>query len=75
MIGRSNSWDWPPAWSTRVGYRETTCILLPAVCKFNAKVNGEKQAILKKGLCDENVVRDVLKVVGSDEDKADLGDV
>jgi alcohol dehydrogenase class IV len=58
-----------------VGHGETSCILLPAVCKYNAKVNGEKQAILKKVLCLEEAVRKVLKEAGVDEEKADLGDI
>lgn len=58
-----------------VGHGETSCILLPVVCKYNASVNGEKRAILKKVLCHEDAVSDVVKEVGMDEKILDLGDV
>lgn len=58
-----------------VGHGETSCVLLPAVCKFNKRVNGEKQEVLKKNLCEEDVVKIVLRDAGLSEEEADLGDV
>lgn len=35
-----------------VGHGETNCILLPAVCKYNARATEEKQARIREVLCD-----------------------
>lgn len=35
-----------------VGYGDTSCILLPAVCKYNARATEEKQARIREVLCD-----------------------
>jgi hypothetical protein len=45
-----------------VGHGETSCILLPAVCKWNARVgaNFERQEHARKILLSSQVVRDVL---------------
>jgi len=58
-----------------VGHGETSCIMLPAVCKYNASVNGEQQAKARQVLWEEDVVREVLERRGLDEQTADLGDM
>ncbi|KAI1616725.1 Fe-containing alcohol dehydrogenase [Exophiala viscosa] len=64
-----------------VGHGETSCIMLPAVCKWNEKVgaNVEKQANCKKILLRSPIVRELLEAkYGKDTDstnKLDLGDV
>ncbi|KUJ13464.1 Dehydroquinate synthase-like protein [Mollisia scopiformis] len=58
-----------------VGHGETSCILLPAVCKYNKRVNTGQQEELKKVLATEEVVRRVSSEAGLDMEKADLGDV
>lgn len=57
-----------------VGHGETSCILLPSVSKWNAKVNGAKQERIKAVLWSEETVATVLKARGLKEDTADLGD-
>lgn len=57
-----------------VGHGETSCILLPAVCKYNQKVNSELQDKVKDVLTSDSEVRAVLKDAGLAED-ADLGGV
>ncbi|KNG84402.1 Fe-containing alcohol dehydrogenase [Aspergillus nomiae NRRL 13137] len=60
-----------------VGHGETSCVLLPAVCKFNARhgANGERQERVKGFLLGQGVVREVLERRGLDVTKVDLGDV
>lgn len=60
-----------------VGHGETSCILLPAVCKFNAhyKANNERQESVRRFLVSEPLVAEVLQRRGLDASKADLGDV
>lgn len=62
-----------------VGHGETSCILLPAVCKFNARHNANtaRQARVHRFLTSDPVVLDVLRSRGVDPDPArsDLGDV
>lgn len=60
-----------------VGHGETSCILLPAVCKYNAEVkeNRDRQAAVRKVLwgipaCEKLFVQEGLR-----PDKADLGDL
>ena len=59
-----------------VGHGQTSCILLPAVLKFNKKVNGEKQDKIKRILWGSPEVREVLTGVqgGLNEEKSDAGD-
>jgi alcohol dehydrogenase class IV len=60
-----------------VGHGETSCILLPAVCKFNAKhgANREQQERVRQFLVRNGEVGRVLRERGVDADTADLGDV
>ncbi|KIW91384.1 uncharacterized protein Z519_08280 [Cladophialophora bantiana CBS 173.52] len=64
-----------------VGHGETSCIMLPAVCKWNEKVgaNVERQAYCKQVLLRSPVVKALLEAkYGSGEEsleKLDLGDV
>ncbi|KAF9892723.1 hypothetical protein FE257_001125 [Aspergillus nanangensis] len=60
-----------------VGHGETSCILLPAVCKFNAlhKANNVRQDRARKFLLQQSVVADVLGRRGVDTSNADLGDI
>jgi len=60
-----------------VGHGETSCILLPAVCKFNAahNANNDRQDLVRQFLLHNDTVKDVLDRRGVDADKADLGDV
>ncbi|KIX05062.1 uncharacterized protein Z518_05934 [Rhinocladiella mackenziei CBS 650.93] len=64
-----------------VGHGETSCIMLPAVCKWNEKVgaNVEKQADCKKVLLRSPIVRQLLEArYGTEQsniDKLDLGDI
>ncbi|OAL34187.1 hypothetical protein AYO20_06442 [Fonsecaea nubica] len=64
-----------------VGHGETSCIMLPAVCKWNAKVgaNVERQAHCKQVLLRSPVVKELLEAkYGSgpqDLENVDLGDI
>lgn len=58
-----------------VGHGETSCIVLPAVCKYNEKVNSEQQRRVRDVLWEEDVVAEVLTKRGLAREKADLGDV
>lgn len=56
-----------------VGHGETSCILLPAVCKYNASVNKAQQDKVAGILWAQEDVREVLESKGLEEGKADLG--
>ncbi|MCJ1402300.1 hypothetical protein MMC11_005520 [Xylographa trunciseda] len=60
-----------------VGHGETSCILLPSVCKYNAMhgANVERQKYVTALLWTIPVVKEFLGVRGLVEAKADLGDV
>lgn len=58
-----------------VGHGETSCILLPAVCKYNMSVNGEKQKKVLEILWRDESVKETLEERGLRRVKADLGDV
>ncbi|KAE8375085.1 alcohol dehydrogenase [Aspergillus bertholletiae] len=60
-----------------VGHGETSCVLLPAVCKFNARhgANGERQERVKGFLLRQEAVGEVLERRSLDATKMDLGDV
>ncbi|KAL4973919.1 alcohol dehydrogenase [Aspergillus desertorum] len=60
-----------------VGHGETSCILLPAVCKYNAKynANNDRQSRLRDFLLEQQIVADVVKSRGLQEESLDLGDV
>ncbi|KFZ11173.1 hypothetical protein V502_07707 [Pseudogymnoascus sp. VKM F-4520 (FW-2644)] len=58
-----------------VGHGETSCILLPAVCKYNAaqNANNERQKAVLDLLLRDETVRDLVK--SDDLAELDLGDV
>lgn len=58
-----------------VGHGETSCICLPAVCKYNVSANAEQQAKVCKVLWEEGTVAEVLRWRGLEDGRADLGDV
>ena len=60
-----------------VGHGETSCILLPAVCKYNAahKANVERQQAIIDILWSLKETRPVLERGGLKEGTADLGDM
>ena len=57
-----------------VGHGETSCILLPAVCKYNASVNATQQDKVQSVLRSEPEVLEVITNAGLGEE-ADLGDM
>ncbi|CEN61318.1 hypothetical protein ASPCAL07974 [Aspergillus calidoustus] len=60
-----------------VGHGETSCILLPAVCKFNARHNAnvDRQTRLRDFLLKQEIVTNVLESRGLKKEDVDLGDV
>lgn len=60
-----------------VGHGETSCILLPAVCKYNAKynANNERQSRLRDFLLKQPILEKVSESRGLNKEAADLGDV
>ncbi|KAL6303660.1 putative Fe-containing alcohol dehydrogenase [Sparassis latifolia] len=60
-----------------VGHGKTSCILLPAVCKYNAAhgANVERQKAVLTLLWSVDVMRVVAQEAGLKEDEADLGDM
>lgn len=60
-----------------VGHGETSCILLPAVCKYNARHNAncERQARVRDVLLSDPVVTEILQLHSSSSDTLDLGDI
>ncbi|OJJ06217.1 hypothetical protein ASPVEDRAFT_139744 [Aspergillus versicolor CBS 583.65] len=60
-----------------VGHGETSCILLPAVCKYNAKynANNERQSRLRDFLLKQPILEKVSESRGLNKETADLGDV
>ena len=57
-----------------VGHGETSCILLPAVCKWNKKVNSNQQKQVLDILQSEVSVRKLLEGRSLEQDKAKLED-
>ncbi|KAI1332588.1 Dehydroquinate synthase-like protein [Xylariaceae sp. FL0255] len=57
-----------------VGHGQTSCILLPAVMKYNAHVNGHKQEIVKSVLWSEPEISAVLQKQGLQRETSDAGD-
>ncbi|KAK4694332.1 hypothetical protein P7C71_g3236, partial [Lecanoromycetidae sp. Uapishka_2] len=57
-----------------VGHGETSCILLPAVSKFNKRVNEKQQQKVLDILWSESSVKEVLEQTQLEKDKTDLGD-
>jgi len=58
----------------RVPLGETSCILMPAVAKYNARVNAAQQKKVLDVLWDDSVIAGVLKAYKLEKGKADLGD-
>jgi len=61
-----------------VGHGETSCIMLPAVCKWNEKegANVERQTYCKQVLLKDQVVKALVEdKLGDDQSKFDLGDI
>ena len=60
-----------------VGHGETSCILLPTVCKWNAKydANISRQKLACKVLWGINEARDKFEANKLKQDNADLGDL
>ncbi|KAL2848173.1 alcohol dehydrogenase [Aspergillus pseudoustus] len=60
-----------------VGHGETSCILLPAVCKYNARhnANNDRQTRLRDFLLKQTIVTQVLESRGLKKEDVDLGDV
>ncbi|TLD30065.1 Fe-containing alcohol dehydrogenase [Venturia nashicola] len=58
-----------------VGHGETSCILLPAVCRYNFKVNEKRQQKVKDILWQQAEVKAMLSEQGLHSDTSDLGDV
>ncbi len=58
-----------------VGHGETSCVLLPAVVRFNKSVNETRQRKVLEVLWGEEAVREVLDKRGVKRDESDLGDV
>lgn len=57
-----------------VGHGQTSCILLPAVLKYNARENSAKQERVKAIIWSDEHVVQVLKGAGLDREKTDAGD-
>ncbi|KIW09423.1 hypothetical protein, variant [Verruconis gallopava] len=58
-----------------VGHGETSCILLPAVCKYNARVNSTQQDQVLQILWGQEPVVQILKAKGLGPHNADLSAV
>ncbi|GKU05530.1 alcohol dehydrogenase [Fusarium langsethiae] len=60
-----------------VGHGETSCILLPAVCKYNLakKANVQRQEAVRDLLLRQREVQDLVKNNKAGVDKLDLGDI
>jgi alcohol dehydrogenase class IV len=60
-----------------VGHGDTSCILLPAVCKYNIRhgANNEQYTRLRDVLLNLNGVGDVLRSRGLSECDSDVGDL
>ncbi|KAJ5708634.1 hypothetical protein N7488_008435 [Penicillium malachiteum] len=60
-----------------VGHGETSCILLPAVFKFNAahNANRDRQLRVREFLIRDKVVSEVLQSHSVDAENSDLGDI
>ncbi|KAF2206559.1 hypothetical protein CERZMDRAFT_103225 [Cercospora zeae-maydis SCOH1-5] len=56
-----------------VGHGETSCVLLPAVCRYNAEVNRERQDKVREILWEEKEARELFDGEGLEREEADLG--
>ena len=57
-----------------VPHGETSCILMPAVAKYNARVNSTAQGRIVDVLWNESIIANVLETHGLRKEQADLGD-
>ncbi|KAI1127220.1 Dehydroquinate synthase-like protein [Nemania abortiva] len=57
-----------------VGHGQTSCILLPNVMKYNARVNGDQQKRIAESIWTEEDIADILKKHGLSKAKSDFGD-
>lgn len=57
-----------------VGHGDTSCILLPAVLKYNRHKNGPQQEVIKNILWSDEEIADILSVNGCTKDSSDAGD-
>ena len=57
-----------------VGHGETSCVLLPAVCKFNKHVNGEQQRVVMDTLWGKEIAGSGI-MDGIWVEEMDLGDM
>ncbi|KAI0111159.1 Dehydroquinate synthase-like protein [Nemania sp. FL0031] len=57
-----------------VGHGQTSCILLPSVMKYNARVNGETQKRIAESIWSEGDIADILKKHGLSKAESDFGD-
>lgn len=57
-----------------VGHGQTSCVLLPAVLKYNKRVNGEKQEHVKRIIWGEMEVVEVLERAGLKQENSDASD-
>ena len=60
-----------------VGHGETSCIMLPAVCKYNAAkgANNDRQALVRELLVREKTVNELLQAKGVEVEETDLADI
>jgi alcohol dehydrogenase class IV len=57
-----------------VGHGQTSCVLLPAVLKYNKRVNEEKQEQVKRIIWGEKEVVEVLEKAGLNKESSDASD-
>jgi alcohol dehydrogenase class IV len=60
-----------------VGHGETSCILLPAVCKYNAQkgANNDRQSVVRDTLLAQKPLQELLTKSSLEAAKMDLGDI
>ncbi|KAI3327433.1 hypothetical protein F4824DRAFT_488986 [Ustulina deusta] len=57
-----------------VGHGQTSCVLLPSVMKYNARVNGDTQKKIADIIWSEEEIANILKRHGLAKAESDLGD-
>ncbi|KAI1756094.1 hypothetical protein F4782DRAFT_484750 [Xylaria castorea] len=57
-----------------VGHGQTSCVLLPSVLKYNARVNGDAQKTIAEVIWSVEDIANVLKKHGLSKAESDLGD-
>ncbi|KAH7046739.1 putative Fe-containing alcohol dehydrogenase [Macrophomina phaseolina] len=58
-----------------VGHGETSCVLLPAVCRYNRNVNARRQEVVEGVIWEEETVAKVLGRRGLRKGEAELGEL